>query len=94
MKLTLSQYMNRSRLNEAKLEYDDSAEFTEELMNARQHITNLTRITFSPRWAKWMKATDENYATNCAKKANELNMAVRAAKHALAELEEELFSAE
>jgi hypothetical protein len=39
-------------------EYQDSAEFTKDL-------DNIETIIQQPRWADWMKTTDEHYDTKC-----------------------------
>ena len=56
-------------LSEAKEEYKDSTEFTEELHT----IDDIIR---SKRFYKWLEVTDENFGTNTVKAGGELKKAM------------------
>jgi hypothetical protein len=49
---------------EAK-EYEDSAEFTDDMTTIEAEIIKIKKIIVSPQWGAWMKITDQNYDTNC-----------------------------
>jgi hypothetical protein len=53
------------RLTEAK-DYDDSGDFTEELLKVGVQIGEIEKIVHSPRWENWMQVTDDNFSTSAA----------------------------
>jgi hypothetical protein len=53
------------RLTEAK-DYDDSGDFTEELLKVGAQIGEIEKIVHSPRWENWMQVTDDNFSTSAA----------------------------
>jgi len=48
-------------ITEAKSEYDDSSEFTNELATMLMNIHKVRRIINSKRWKDWMKISDEQF---------------------------------
>lgn len=48
-----------------KAEYDDSVEFTNEMLRLKELTTEFTRIVRSPAFADWMKKTDMHFNTDC-----------------------------
>ena len=97
MKLTkLEELANRQGrpLTEAKGEYSDSAEFTDEFYGVIQQITAIKKIMKSPRWAKWMQSTDENFGTKVVSKSKDATFALDKLDEALRNLDTELSNAE
>lgn len=60
----------KRKLTEAKAEYEDSGEFTDEFYT-------VVEIINSKRFAAWMKITDENYSTQCVPAYKELKAALK-----------------
>lgn len=54
---------------EAKKEYGDSAEFTDEFYTVLEIVT-------SERWKDWMKVSDDNWGTNVQPQAEKIEKAI------------------
>lgn len=72
------------KLSEAKDEFEDSAEFTDEFFGTLEKV--FEKIN-SRRWKNWMKMTDQNYPTHTV-------AALEDVKRALKKLEAEIEKAQ
>lgn len=77
-------------LTEASSDYEDSSDFTEEFMKLQSHVINVKSIVKSPRWMKWFKVTDTNFATDCEPIAREVVSSVNELASQIEQLEDEL----
>lgn len=98
MKLTKLEELSKNKsaapqLTEAKTEYSDSAEFTDEFYGVMQTVQSLKKIMRSPRWMRWMESTDLNFGTKAAAKAKDANFALGKLEASLIEIDDELESA-
>jgi hypothetical protein len=50
---------------EAANEYTDSADFTGDLEEVEDAVKKIQTIVKNPKWAAWLKLTDDNYDTKC-----------------------------
>lgn len=91
--MMVSSGMNEEVLVEAKAEYEDSADFTEDFYSLSSHVNNLEKIVKTPKFKAWMHVTDTNFGTECESKAANLSAALSNLKAALNDLEEELENA-
>jgi hypothetical protein len=54
----------KQAVTEAK-EYSDSSEFTNEFYEMMKDIADFKKTVKNPRWMAWLKATDDNFGTDC-----------------------------
>jgi len=75
-------------------EYEDSAEFTDEMVTTFGAIEKFSKLFQSKKWKNWMKATDENYSTTCVSLNDRLITKFKEAANLAQQLEDMLMSAE
>ncbi len=78
----------------AKEEYDDSAEFTDELADVGAAIEKVAAILEQKRWTDWMKITDQNYSTGCVDANRRMITKFKELKNLYEQLEGMLMDAE
>lgn len=76
-------------LTEANSDYEDSSEFTDEFYGMSQDIEKMKSKIKNPRWMKWMKVTDQNFATECEAPARAAIAAIGTLSTQFTDLEEE-----
>jgi Sec7-like guanine-nucleotide exchange factor len=81
-------------LTEEKAEYEDSADFTEELSDVEEMTKKLFDIVGSKRWSNWMKITDTNYSTHCVQINKRLVDNVTKVKNCIEQLMDDLDDAQ
>ena len=74
--------------------YEDSAEFTDELMEVSGAVDRLYDIVTSERWVEWMRATDNHFNTSTRNLSNIVLVRLMDLRKAVTELDNELLSAE
>ena len=52
-------------ITEVKAEYNDSGQFTDDMVTVEGYIENAKKILVGLRWKNWMTVTDQNFGTNC-----------------------------
>jgi hypothetical protein len=58
-----------SVLLEAKGDYSDSGEFTDEFFGLFDHLNKMKAVIKAPRWLEYMKMTDTNFGTSTVESA-------------------------
>jgi hypothetical protein len=79
---------------EAKKDYDDSGDFTEEFFGVGAKIHDMEAIVRQPRWNNWMASTDHNYSTSCVALSADVISSLKALEEAFDALKGEILSAE
>lgn len=77
-----------------KAEYDDSADFTNDMFEVRELFNKIEKIVHSDKWEKWMKITDQNFGTDCKSVNDGFVADLRTATAAYDDLLEELDKAQ
>ena len=75
---------------DAKKMYDDSAEFTDELMNAGDLLDKFDGIVSADKFRAWLKITDTNFGTDTEGKLDDLFETLRDLHDKWNDLTEEL----
>lgn len=81
-------------LTEAKGEYSDSAEFTDELADVGSYVLKIEKILKQKRWKDWMSITDENFSTRVVAQNNTVMAKFKEFKKEMDLLEKQLTEAE
>lgn len=68
--VTPSQAPTKPKVN--KTDYDDSAEFTDDMIDAKDHLEKFLNIVASEKFRRWMEETDLNFSTDCVDKLDEV----------------------
>lgn len=66
--------VHSKKLDESSAEYDDSAEFTEDWLEAHDLFEKSLKIISDPKFNAWLQVTDDNYGTNTV---DALNIIIR-----------------
>lgn len=77
-------------LTEAKAEYDDSGQFTDDMVTVEGYIEDAKKILVGLRWKNWMRITDTNFGTRCAEQNKKMFEAFKKFEEEYRKLEKEL----
>lgn len=84
--------LGEGQLNEIK-DYSDSGDFTDDLFGVSEHINKMKQTVRQPRWANWMRVTDDNFSTSAASLNEDFVAQLKVLDTAFDALENELHSA-
>lgn len=74
------------------MDYQDSAEFTEEFYSMVSKVNDIKKVVKAPRFMKYCVSTDHNFGTDCASAASNVVAALDALYHSVVALEQEIDS--
>lgn len=92
--MLVMQMNEEQSLSEATGNYDGSVDFTAELNKLEARVVDVKTIVKNPRWIQYLKATDNNFGTNCEGIGKDVISSLNELDASLSELEDELDRAE
>lgn len=75
-------------------EYEDSSEFTDDWLDAKDHFEKAHKIVSDPKFKAWMKITDQNYGTDCEEALRSILGGMETAKEGWDDLDNQMEQAD